>query len=221
MHVLPDLKRLEQKYRDELVVIGVHSAKFHAERDTENIRQAILRYEIEHPVVNDQRRCRSGRSTPSRAWPTLVLIDPKREGDRVAFGRRHLRDVRQGRSPRSSSTSMQEGALDRAAAAFPAGARAASRIRCWASPARFWPTPRAAGCSSRTRITTGSSSPRSPTADVLEIIGAGERRLARRPFRGSRTASSRRAWRWTAGFSTSPIPKTTPSAAPTWTPAGS
>lgn len=53
MHVIPDLKKLEHKYPNEFVVIGVHSAKFAAERGTENIRQAILRYEIEHPVVND------------------------------------------------------------------------------------------------------------------------------------------------------------------------
>jgi thiol-disulfide isomerase/thioredoxin/sugar lactone lactonase YvrE len=76
MHVLPELKRLEQKYRDELVVIGVHSAKFQAERDRENIRQAILRYEIEHPVVNDS-EMRVWQAYATRAWPTLVLIDPK------------------------------------------------------------------------------------------------------------------------------------------------
>ncbi|HEY7547786.1 MAG TPA: thioredoxin-like domain-containing protein, partial [Blastocatellia bacterium] len=42
MHVIPDLKKLEKKYPNELVVIGVHSAKFNGERDTDNIRQAIL-----------------------------------------------------------------------------------------------------------------------------------------------------------------------------------
>lgn len=53
MHILPDLAYLEHKYRNELVVIGVHAAKFANEREADNIRQAILRYEIEHPVVND------------------------------------------------------------------------------------------------------------------------------------------------------------------------
>jgi thiol-disulfide isomerase/thioredoxin/DNA-binding beta-propeller fold protein YncE len=76
MHVLPDLKRLEHKYRDELVVIGVHSAKFHAERDSDNIRQAILRNEIEHPVINDN-QMQIWQEYATRAWPTLVLIDPK------------------------------------------------------------------------------------------------------------------------------------------------
>ena len=76
MHVLPDLKYLEQKYANELVVIGVHSAKFTNERGTEQIRQAIMRYEIEHPVVNDGNMT-IWRRYGSNSWPTLVLIDPE------------------------------------------------------------------------------------------------------------------------------------------------
>ena len=43
MHIIPDLKRLEHKYPNQLLVIGVHSAKFENEKDTENIRRIILR----------------------------------------------------------------------------------------------------------------------------------------------------------------------------------
>jgi thiol-disulfide isomerase/thioredoxin len=75
MHIIPDLKKLEQKYANELVVIGVHSAKFTAEKGTENIRQAILRYEIEHPVVNDH-DMQIWQEYAVRSWPTLYLIDP-------------------------------------------------------------------------------------------------------------------------------------------------
>lgn len=75
MHILPDLKRLEKKYPNELVIIGVHSAKFVGERDTDNIRQAILRYEIEHPVVNDP-ALEMWQQYGVRAWPTVMLIDP-------------------------------------------------------------------------------------------------------------------------------------------------
>src|SRR5262245_3276540 len=53
IHTLPDLAKLEKKYANQLVVIGVHSAKFENEKDAEHIRKAILRYEISHPVVND------------------------------------------------------------------------------------------------------------------------------------------------------------------------
>lgn len=75
MHIIPDLKRLEGAYAEELVVIGVHSAKFTTERDVENIRQAILRYEIAHPVVNDA-DFRIWRAYGAHAWPTIALIDP-------------------------------------------------------------------------------------------------------------------------------------------------
>jgi DNA-binding beta-propeller fold protein YncE len=75
IHIIPDLKRLEQKYANQLVVIGVHSAKFENEKDTENIRRIILRYEIEHPVYNDA-EFKVWQSYGVRAWPTQVLIDP-------------------------------------------------------------------------------------------------------------------------------------------------
>ena len=75
IHVIGDLKRLEEKYPEELVVIGVHSAKFTAEGETLNIRQAILRYEIEHPVINDSEMI-MWREYGVRGWPTVVLIAP-------------------------------------------------------------------------------------------------------------------------------------------------
>ncbi|MCS7167365.1 MAG: redoxin domain-containing protein [Gemmatales bacterium] len=76
IHVLPDLARLEKKYANQLVVIGVHSPKFDTERDSSNIREAILRYGIEHPVVNDAHR-RIWNAYRVFAWPTFFLIDPE------------------------------------------------------------------------------------------------------------------------------------------------
>ena len=75
MHIIPDLKKLEQKYPNELVVIGVHSAKFENEKETENIRRIILRYEIEHPIVNDADFA-IWKAYAVDAWPTRYLIDP-------------------------------------------------------------------------------------------------------------------------------------------------
>jgi sugar lactone lactonase YvrE/thiol-disulfide isomerase/thioredoxin len=75
MHILPDLKKLERKYPNELVIVGVHSAKFENEGETKNIRNAILRYKIEHPVLNDK-TMRVWNEYVVQAWPTLVLIDP-------------------------------------------------------------------------------------------------------------------------------------------------
>jgi thiol-disulfide isomerase/thioredoxin len=82
IHVIPELKRLEEKFADELVVIGVHSAKFANEGDTDNIRQIIQRYELEHPVIND-RNFEVWQTYGANAWPTFVLIDP--EGDVLGF----------------------------------------------------------------------------------------------------------------------------------------
>ncbi len=75
IHIIPDLKKLEAKYPNQLVVIGVHSAKFDNEKETENIRQIILRYELEHPVYNDA-DFKVWQSYGIRAWPTQILIDP-------------------------------------------------------------------------------------------------------------------------------------------------
>lgn len=76
LHIIPDLKRLEAKYANELVVIGVHSAKFTNERETENLRRIIVRYGIEHPVVNDA-AFKIWNAYGIHAWPTRVLIDPE------------------------------------------------------------------------------------------------------------------------------------------------
>lgn len=93
IHILPDLKYLEQKYPNELVVIGVHSAKFDNEKESENIRRAIVRYEIEHPVVNDANMT-IWRKFHVNSWPTIGLIDP--EGNYCGYasgeGNRELLD---------------------------------------------------------------------------------------------------------------------------------
>lgn len=75
IHIIPDLKRLEAEYPEELVVIGVHSAKFDSEGETDNIRRIVQRYEVEHPVINDSDFA-VWNAYGVRAWPTVVVIDP-------------------------------------------------------------------------------------------------------------------------------------------------
>ncbi|MEX2139589.1 MAG: thioredoxin-like domain-containing protein [Pirellulales bacterium] len=81
IHVLPELKKLEKAYPHELVVIGVHSAKFEGEQDSQNITDAVLRHEIEHPVVNDANHKIWNRYGVN-SWPSFRIIDP--EGNLVA-----------------------------------------------------------------------------------------------------------------------------------------
>lgn len=79
MHVIPDLKRLKQDFGDRLVVIGVHSAKFENESRTDSIRQIARRYDRTEPIVNDS-ALEIWRAYGIRAWPTLLLIDPRGNG---------------------------------------------------------------------------------------------------------------------------------------------
>ncbi|MDX2216844.1 MAG: thioredoxin-like domain-containing protein [Oculatellaceae cyanobacterium bins.114] len=76
LHVIPDLKYLEQKYGDRLIVIGVHTAKFDHENHPDSIQQAVLRYGISHPVVIDRDRHLWDQYTV-KAYPTVVVIDPQ------------------------------------------------------------------------------------------------------------------------------------------------
>jgi thiol-disulfide isomerase/thioredoxin len=76
LHVIPVLEQVERKFADEVVVIGVHSAKFENEGKTENLRQIVQRYGIRHPVVNDN-EFEVWRSYGARAWPTIAIVDPR------------------------------------------------------------------------------------------------------------------------------------------------
>ncbi|KAM9774353.1 NHL repeat-containing protein 2 isoform X1 [Syngnathus typhle] len=78
MHILPDLHHLEQRHsvQDGLVIVGVHSAKFPNEKVLDNVRSAVLRYDIRHPVVNDGDASLWHQLEVS-CWPTLVLVGPR------------------------------------------------------------------------------------------------------------------------------------------------
>ena len=104
LHILPDLARLEQKYKVEpggiigrestgcfqgkLTVIGVHSAKFDNEKTGDHVKDAVARYDIRHPVCNDT----SGHLWSSLAitcWPTQLLLCPRARPVAVAMGEGH------------------------------------------------------------------------------------------------------------------------------------
>ncbi|QTD99770.1 thioredoxin-like domain-containing protein [Streptomyces cyanogenus] len=76
LHVLDELRELEARHRDTLVVIGVHSPKFVHEADHEAVVDAVERYGVEHPVLDDPELA-TWKQYAVRAWPTLVVIDPE------------------------------------------------------------------------------------------------------------------------------------------------
>ena len=76
LHVLDELRPLEEKYAKELVIIGVHSPKFEFERTVEAVDQAVERYQVEHLVLDDPDLI-TWQAYTARAWPTLAVIDPE------------------------------------------------------------------------------------------------------------------------------------------------
>ncbi|WP_262108011.1 NHL domain-containing thioredoxin family protein [Arthrobacter sp. Marseille-P9274] len=76
LHVLDELRPLEEKYKDVLVTVGVHSPKFEHEADPVALAAAVERYEIHHPVLDDP-ELDTWQAYTARAWPTLVVLDPE------------------------------------------------------------------------------------------------------------------------------------------------
>lgn len=76
LHVLDELRELEEQHRDTLVIIGVHSPKFVHEAEHAAVVDAVERYGVEHPVLDDPELA-TWKQYAVRAWPTLVVIDPE------------------------------------------------------------------------------------------------------------------------------------------------
>lgn len=75
LHVLDELRAVEEKYADVLVVVGVHSPKFEHEKDPDALAAAVERYGVAHPVLDDPELTTWDRYA-ARAWPTLAVVDP-------------------------------------------------------------------------------------------------------------------------------------------------
>ncbi len=76
LHVLDELRELEERYADVLVTVGVHSPKFRHEADPDAVEAAVERYGVHHPVLDDPELV-TWDAYAARAWPTLVVLDPR------------------------------------------------------------------------------------------------------------------------------------------------
>ncbi|MCW5249915.1 NHL domain-containing thioredoxin family protein [Streptomyces sp. SHP 1-2] len=76
LHVLDELRELEERHRDTVVIVGVHSPKFVHEAEHRAVVDAVERYGVEHPVLDDPELA-TWKQYAVRAWPTLVVIDPE------------------------------------------------------------------------------------------------------------------------------------------------
>ncbi|MFI0978104.1 NHL domain-containing thioredoxin family protein [Streptomyces sp. NPDC021093] len=76
LHVLDELRELEQRHSDTTVILGVHSPKFVHEAEHQAVVDATERYQVHHPVLDDPELA-TWKQYAVRAWPTLVVIDPE------------------------------------------------------------------------------------------------------------------------------------------------
>ena len=76
LHVLDELRPVEEQFPDALTIIGVHSPKFEHEADADALAAAVERYAVHHPVLDDPELA-TWQAYTARAWPTLVVIDPE------------------------------------------------------------------------------------------------------------------------------------------------
>lgn len=67
---------LEEKFGDKLLIIGVHSGRLDNEKRPQSVKEAIIKYGINHPVINDH-DLEIWDKFDILSWPSLILIDPK------------------------------------------------------------------------------------------------------------------------------------------------
>ncbi|WP_051386134.1 NHL domain-containing thioredoxin family protein [Actinokineospora inagensis] len=93
LHVLDELRPVEEEFKDVLVTVGVHSPKFVHEADADALRAAVERYDVHHPVLDDP-ELTTWQAYAVKAWPTLVLVDPEGYVVHVAAGEGHAEALR-------------------------------------------------------------------------------------------------------------------------------
>jgi sugar lactone lactonase YvrE/thiol-disulfide isomerase/thioredoxin len=94
LHILPQLRRIEKKFADSLVVIGNHSAKFTNEKSSDNVKAAILRHDITHPVVNDLNNSMWSKLN-IQCWPTMLFISPRGDPFYLVMGEGRIEEIEQ------------------------------------------------------------------------------------------------------------------------------
>jgi thiol-disulfide isomerase/thioredoxin len=85
LRTLPYLRAWAARYRESLVMIGVHTPEFGFERDLDNVRRAVRQMRIEYPVVLDNDYT-IWRAFKNQYWPALYFMDARGRVRQHHFG---------------------------------------------------------------------------------------------------------------------------------------
>jgi thiol-disulfide isomerase/thioredoxin len=85
LRTLPYVRAWAQKYRQQFVVIGVHTPEFAVERNIDNVRRAVRQMKIDYPVVIDNEYS-IWRAFDNNYWPALYFIDARGRVRQHHFG---------------------------------------------------------------------------------------------------------------------------------------
>jgi len=85
LRTLPYVRAWAQKYRQQLVVIGVHTPEFGFEKNVDHVRRAVRQMKIEYPIAIDNDYA-IWRAFKNQYWPALYFIDARGQVRQHQFG---------------------------------------------------------------------------------------------------------------------------------------
>jgi hypothetical protein len=85
MRTLPFVRTWARKYRQGLVVVGVHTPEFPFEHDLDNVRRSVRQMDIVYPVAIDNDYA-IWRAFDNNYWPALYLVDARGRVRQHYFG---------------------------------------------------------------------------------------------------------------------------------------
>jgi len=85
LRTLPYVRAWAQKYRQGLVVIGVHTPEFAFEHDADHVRRAVRQHRIDYPIAIDNDYA-IWRAFDNHYWPALYFVDARGRVRQHQFG---------------------------------------------------------------------------------------------------------------------------------------
>ena len=75
IRTLPYITAWDEKYADQgLLIIGIHTPEFEFEKDLDNVKTAVAKYNINYPVVLDNDK-ETWKAFENRYWPRKYIAD--------------------------------------------------------------------------------------------------------------------------------------------------